>query len=181
MDRQSDRDGEDSAQEMDKFCFLLSSFPSPPIAVPEKLLSRIHQSFDGGHILGGEGEIEQVEVLLHPIFVDGLRDDDDIALEQEAQGDLCGGLSILCADGGQNRVGEHIFAALCERTPRLDLAAVLFQVLLGDLLLLEDVGFDLIDRRLNLGEVLDVQIAVGAKVRYADGANFTGCPRVCFR
>lgn len=107
--------------------------------------------------------------------MDGLRDDDDIVLEQEAQGDLCGGLSILCADGGQNRVGEHILAALCERTPRLDLAAVLFQVLLGDLLLLEDVGFDLIDRRLDLGEVLDVQIAVGAKVRYADGANFTGC------
>ncbi len=62
--------------------------------------------------------------------MDGLRDDDDIALEQEAQ---------------------------------------------GDLLLLEDVGLDLIDRRLDLGEVLDVQIAVGAKVRYADGANFTGC------
>ena len=132
------------------------------------------QCFNGSHILGGEGEIEQLEVLLHPLLVDRFRDNDHVALQQKAQGGLGGSLAVLGTDGGQHGVGEHILAALGKGAPGFDLAAVLLQVFPGQLLLLEDMGLDLVHGGLHAGEVLDVQIAVRAKVGNADGTNFSG-------
>ena len=45
---------------------------------------------------------------------------------------------------------------------------------LANLLLLEHMGFDLVDGRLDLGEMLNVQIPVGAEVGHADGTELAG-------
>ena len=65
----------------------------------EQALTAVER-LDGRHILRREGKIEQVEVLLHPVLVRGLRDHDDITLQQEAQGGLRGGFAVLLADLG---------------------------------------------------------------------------------
>ena len=101
----------------------------------------------------------------------GLGDHDNITLEQEAQGGLCGGFAVLLADLGQNGVGEHILAAFRKRAPGFDLAAVFLEIFFGRLLLLKHMCFDLVDGRLDLREVLDVQIPVRAKVGNADRAE----------
>ena len=37
------------------------------------------------HVLSIKFEVEEVQILLHSLFVDGLRDDDYVALQQSAQ------------------------------------------------------------------------------------------------
>ena len=144
------------------------------VVVGEEQALAAVQRLNGGHILGGKGEIKQVKVLLHPLLVDGFRDDDHIALQQEAQSRLGCSLAVLGANGRQGRIGEHILAALGKGTPGFDLAAVLFQVFFGCLLLLEDVSLNLVDGGLHSGKVLDVQVAVRAEVGHADGADLAG-------
>ena len=75
------------------------------------------QCFDGSHIFSRQGEVKEVEVLLHPILVGRLGDDDHVTLHQETKGSLCGGLAVLLADLRQDGVGEHILATLGEGTP----------------------------------------------------------------
>ena len=72
----------------------------------EQALAAI-EGFDRRHILCRQCEVKEVKVLLHPVLVRGLGDHDNITLEQEAQGGLCGGFAVLLADLGQNGVGEH--------------------------------------------------------------------------
>lgn len=55
--------------------------------------------------------------------------------------------------------------------PGLVLHAVLFHVLVRGLLLMEDVGLHLVDRRGDFGELAQVDQAVGIKVADADGAQ----------
>ena len=55
--------------------------------------------------------------------------------------------------------------------PGLVLHAVLFHVLVRGLLLMEDVGLHLVDRRRDFGELAQVDQAVGIKVADADGAQ----------
>lgn len=43
------------------------------------------QRFDGRHILRVQREIKQIEILLHPLLVRGLRDHDHAALHEKAQ------------------------------------------------------------------------------------------------
>ena len=83
----------------------------------------------------------------HPLGPDRLRDDDDVALDEPAQHDLRDGLAVRLADLGQHRVGEQVVAALGERSPRLDLHAVLAHELLVGGALEERVRLDLVDRR----------------------------------
>ena len=58
------------------------------------------------HVLSIKFEIEEVQILLHSLFVDGLRDDDYVALQQPAQGYLCSSLAIFLANLGEGRVGS---------------------------------------------------------------------------
>lgn len=132
------------------------------------------QSFNFCHFFCGQCEIEEVKVLLHTVLVRRLGDDDDTALHQKAQCGLRGGLAILCTDLCQHRVREHVLAPLGELTPGSDLAAVLFEVLACDLLLLEDMRFNLVDGGLDLGKALKVEVAVGAEVGNADGTELAG-------
>ena len=58
------------------------------------------------HVLSIEFEVEEIQILLHSFFVNGLRDDDYIVLQQPAQGYLCGSLSVFLANLGEGRVGS---------------------------------------------------------------------------
>ena len=58
------------------------------------------------HVFSIKFEVEEVQILLHVLLVDSLRDDDYIALQQPAQGYLCGSLAIFLANMGEGRVGS---------------------------------------------------------------------------
>lgn len=68
--------------------------------------------------------------------------------------------------------GSHILTAFRKGAPRFDLTIILFQIFSGCFLLLEHMGLDLIDSRLDPCKMLQIQIAIQTKIRYADGTNF---------
>ena len=53
------------------------------------------------HILSIKIEVEEIQILFHSFLVDGLWDDDYIALQQPAQGYLCSSLTIFLANLGE--------------------------------------------------------------------------------
>ena len=55
------------------------------------------------HVLSIKFEVEEIQILLHSFLVNGLRDDDYIALQQPAQGYLCSSLAIFLANLGEGR------------------------------------------------------------------------------
>ena len=58
------------------------------------------------HVLSIKFEVEEIQILLHPFLVNGLRDDDYVALQQPAQGYLYSSLAVLLANLGEGRVGS---------------------------------------------------------------------------
>ena len=58
------------------------------------------------HVLSIKLEVEEIQILLHSFLVNVLRDDDYVALQQPAQGYLCGSLAIFLANMGEGRVGS---------------------------------------------------------------------------
>ena len=58
------------------------------------------------HVLSIKLEVEEIQILLHSFLLNGLRDDDYVALQQPAQGYLCGSLAIFLANMGEGRVGS---------------------------------------------------------------------------
>jgi hypothetical protein len=48
----------------------------------------VSKSGDSGHLIGGELEVEDIDVLAHPFGADRLGDDHNIALDEPAQDDL---------------------------------------------------------------------------------------------
>ena len=58
------------------------------------------------HVLSIKFEVEEIQILLHSFLVNGLRDDDYVALQQPAQGYLCSSLAIFLANLGEGRVGS---------------------------------------------------------------------------
>ena len=59
------------------------------------------------HVLSIKFEVEEIQILFHSFLVNGLRDNDHIALQQPAQGYLCGSLAVFLANLGEGRVGEQ--------------------------------------------------------------------------
>ena len=57
------------------------------------------------HVLSIKIEVEEIQILFHSFLVDGLWDDDYVALQQPAQGYLCGSLAIFLANLSEGRVG----------------------------------------------------------------------------
>ena len=106
--------------------------------------------------------------------MDRLGDNDDVELDEVAQGHLGGGLAVLLADGGEHRVGEDVVAALGERPPGLQGGVVLGVpgAVVG--LLVEDVGLHLVDGRRHLDVLRQVHEPVGEEVGDADGADLAG-------
>lgn len=64
------------------------------VVIEEKALAGIQRG-DPLHVLFRQFEVEDVDVLLHPFPVGGLRDDDGSPLDQPAKGNLRDGLAIL--------------------------------------------------------------------------------------
>ena len=58
------------------------------------------------HVLSFKFEVEEIQILYHSFLVNSLRNDDHIALQQPAQGYLCGSLAIFLANLGEGRVGS---------------------------------------------------------------------------
>jgi len=58
------------------------------------------------HVLSIKFKVEDIQILLHSLLVDGLRDDDYVVLQQPAQGYLCSSLAIFLANLGEGRVGS---------------------------------------------------------------------------
>ena len=73
--------------------------------VEEKTVGGVERS-NLMHVLSIEFEFEEVQILYHSLLVNGLRDDDYIALQQPAQGYLCSSLAIFLANLGEGRVGS---------------------------------------------------------------------------
>ena len=102
------------------------------------------------HVVGIEFEVEETLILLHSFLVNGLRDDDYVALQQPAQGYLCSSLSVLLANLGEGGVGEQAILTLCQRSLRHELGAKLVHEFSGLVLLVEHVRLHLVHHRCNL-------------------------------
>ena len=50
------------------------------------------------HVVSIKFEVEEIQILLHSFLMNSLRDDDDVALQQSAQGYLCGSLAVFLAN-----------------------------------------------------------------------------------
>src|SRR5579875_186989 len=81
------------------------------------------QRRDVGHVGVGELEVEELEVLLHALAGDRLREDDVAALDVPAEGDLRGRALEPVRDADEHRILQHV--ALRDRRPRLGGDAVL--------------------------------------------------------
>ena len=143
----------------------------------EQALTRI-QRFDLGHFISSQCKIEHVKVLFHAVTMNGLRNDDNILLEQEAKGYLRTGLTMRFTDSLQRRVIEEIIATFSERAPGHNLNVVLLHVFLGNLLLLEHMRFYLVNGGFDFSEMVNVDQAVRIEVRHADSAHLTGLVRI---
>ena len=102
------------------------------------------------HVLSIEFEVEEIQILLHSFLVNGLWDDDYVALQQPAQGYLCSSLAIFLANLGEGRVGKHSVLTFCQLGPCHELGAKLIHELSGFVLLVEHVRLHLVHHRRNL-------------------------------
>ena len=102
------------------------------------------------HVLSIKFKVEEIQILLHSFLVNGLRDDDYVALQQPAQGYLCGSLAVFLANLGEGRVGEQAILTLCQRSLRHELGAKLVHEFSGLVLLVEHVRLHLVHHRCNL-------------------------------
>src|SRR5437764_14342456 len=89
-------------------------------------------------------EVEDVQVLGHALFANGFRDRYDAALRQPAHDHLRDALAMVLSDRTEQGIVEDVVPPLGERSPRLDLDAVLLQELLRLDLLMERMRLDLI-------------------------------------
>ena len=58
------------------------------------------------HVVSIKLEVEEIQILLHSFLVNGLRDDDYVALQQPAQGYLYSSLAVFLANLGEGWVGS---------------------------------------------------------------------------
>src|SRR3954452_25168752 len=124
---------------------------------------------DRGHLVVGELEAEDVEVLRDALRRHRLGDHDAAELDVPADDDLAGGAVVRLGDAGDHRVVED--RALRERAPRLGDDPEL-GVDAPQLRLLEArMQLDLVARRRHAGLVDDPAQVVWLAVRHADRAR----------
>lgn len=93
-----------------------------------------------------------------------LGNDDHVALQQKAQRGLCRCFAVFGADFGQYGIGEKVLSALGKGTLGFMLNAVLFHIFMCGFLLMEHMGFDLVDGRRHPGKLTQVDEPVRVKV-----------------
>ena len=94
------------------------------IAVREEAARPGLERRDARHVRVVELEVEDVEVLRHPLLAHRLGQGHDAALNEPAQHDLSDRLTMLAADARENFVVEEVVAALGEWRPSFGLHAV---------------------------------------------------------
>ena len=72
------------------------------------------QSVNGGHIIGRQFEVKDVDVLTDTIRVNALRNADDASLKLPAKNDLSDRFAVFFADLQKHRVVEQIVLAFCQ-------------------------------------------------------------------
>ena len=102
------------------------------------------------HVVSIKFEVEEVQIFLHPLLMNSLRDDDHVALQQPAQGYLCGSLAVFLANLGEGRVGEQAVLTFCQRSPCHELGAKFIHEFSGLVLLVEHMRLHLVHHRRNL-------------------------------
>ena len=160
-------------------CFLSSSSYLPPshkhtcrfriVVVKEKAFACVKRG-DSRHILVGEREVENLDVLSHPFDVCRFGNNYHATLDEPAQGYLCHALAVFHADFSQLHIGKKTVATLCEWSPRHDVRAEFLHDFLRFSLLVEHMGFYLIDSRNDLHVAGNVDEVVRVEVAHADGA-----------
>ena len=73
--------------------------------VEEKTMGGVERS-NRLHVLSIKLEVEEIQILFHSLLVNGLRDDDYVALQQPAQGYLYSSLAVFLANLGEGWVGS---------------------------------------------------------------------------
>ena len=88
----------------------MASGSGPPRAVGVERVDR-------GHLVGGELEVEDVDVLGDAVGLGGLRDDRAPVLDPPAQHDLGGGLAVRLSDAADHGVleGAGVLTVAVER------------------------------------------------------------------
>ena len=124
---------------------------------------------DGLDILGGELEVEAVEVALDAVGSQALGQDNVAASSVPVEEDLGGGLAVLLSDAADGRVLELVASG--ERRVRLDEDAVLGAEVDKSLALAEGVELHLVDGGDDLGVVEEVVDVAGTEVGDADGPD----------
>lgn len=92
--------------------------------VEEQTATRVERS-DGGHILIGKREIEDVDILSHTFDMRGFWNDDDASLNQPTQSDLRHAFAVLVTYLCQHRIRKEAVASFGKRCPRHDACAEL--------------------------------------------------------
>lgn len=127
---------------------------------------------DLGHVLVGQREIEQVDVLSDVRWRLRARDHDVSLLDVPAQQYLGGGLAVLLGEALDEGLGhDRVVAASAQRVPRLQRDVVLREEFLERRLREVGVALDLVDRGDNLTLVEDALRLGHVEVRQADCAN----------
>lgn len=151
--------GEDCDEDIfDAHTFLFLYQPPPShehlghfgvVVVEEEALACV-KCLDTCHIVGGELEIEDVEVLGHAFFVCRFGNDDHPTLQQPAQSHLRNALPLLLANFAKQLVGEETVAAFGQRSPRHNSAVKFVHIFLALHLLVKHVRFHYYAERLHV-------------------------------
>jgi hypothetical protein len=112
------------------------------------------EGVDGGDVLGGQREVKDADVVLHPSRVRRLGDRDVTVVHMPAQDDLCGGFAVPGGDPAdrlvaqrltvvtQGAMGLHRDAMLCGGRDRCGVGEVRVQLELVDRRYLTRLGDD---------------------------------------
>ena len=130
------------------------------------------EGVDLGHVLVGQREVEQVDVLSDVRWCLRARDHDVSLLDMPAQQHLGGGLAVLLGEFLDEGLGhDRVIAASAQRVPRLQRNVMLCQERLELRLREVGVALDLVDCGDNLALVEDALRLGDVEVRQADRAN----------
>ena len=139
----------------------------------EKQAPALIQAANLFHIFFAERKIKHIKVLLHAIFMRGFRNDNHVALNQEPKGRLGGRFAVFLSDSHQHGIGEAALFPFGKGTPGFVLHAIFFHIFMGNLLLLEHMGFHLLDGGRHLRELAEIDETVGIKIGNADGTQLS--------
>ena len=125
------------------------------------------------HLLLGQREVPDGEVLLHTLPVHSLGKDHHAPLDIPTQGHLGGSLTVGTADLCQYMIGENTILAFCEGPPCLGDHAIVQHNLHGLLLVEEGVDLHLVHGWFYLHGLAEVQQPGGVEIADTNGPELS--------